>query len=162
MPIGKQGFQKGNKIALGIKWSDERKEKLRKALTGFKHSVATKLKMSAAQKGKTSPMKGKTHSNKTKLLWSINRKGKNTGIQNFNWKGDKVGYWGLHQWISRTFGKASGYGCMICAGTKGSDKIEWANISGEYKREADDWTTLCKSCHTSLDNLRIKEGLTLY
>jgi hypothetical protein len=29
--------------------------------------------------------------------------------------------------------------------------FNWANISGNYKREKDDWIMLCASCHQSWD-----------
>lgn len=56
-------------------------------------------------------------------------------------------YAAVHKWISRTYGKASH--CENCIKT--AKRFEWANISGEYKRERDDWKQLCPSCHRKAD-----------
>ena len=62
------------------------------------------------------------------------------------WKGEKVKYAGLHMWIARHKDKPNN--CQEC----GSDRfIQWANISGEYKRDLDDWIALCNSCHQKWD-----------
>src|SRR3954453_11804163 len=61
------------------------------------------------------------------------------------WKGDDVGYSGLHQWARRSFVKADR--CEDC-GTEGD--TEWANRGG-YKRERSDWMELCRSCHRKMD-----------
>lgn len=60
------------------------------------------------------------------------------------WKGDQVGYLGIHTWISRKLGKPNK--CEQC-GTTQSKGFDWANISGEYKRDLKDWKRLCKRCH---------------
>lgn len=63
------------------------------------------------------------------------------------WKGDAVGYDGLHRWVKNRRGKANG--CEHCG--KQDGKFEWANKSHEYKRELDDWISLCKKCHYQYD-----------
>lgn len=74
------------------------------------------------------------------------QKGQLEGEDNVNWKGDKVGYWGLHKWIQRKRGKAKK--CAACGGEK---RIQWANLSHEYKRNVTDWKELCQSCHSKYD-----------
>ena len=69
------------------------------------------------------------------------------GEKNVNWKGDEVGYYALHQWIQRKLGKATK--CEYC--NKEHNRIHWANISGKYKRDLDDWIQLCPSCHIYFD-----------
>lgn len=69
--------------------------------------------------------------------------------KHFNWKGDNIGYAGVHKWIQRTLGKPNL--CSIC-GITNSKKYEWANISGEYKRDITDWKRLCVSCHRLYDD----------
>ncbi len=64
-----------------------------------------------------------------------------------NWKGDKVGYNSLHDWIYRNLGKAKK--CQDCGSI---EKVEWSNISLEYKRDLNDWQKLCYSCHRKYDN----------
>ncbi len=73
------------------------------------------------------------------------------GEKNWKWKGDGVGYVGLHYWVRRELGNAS-Y-CEHCSGEK-SQTFEWANKSGLYLRDLIDWIRLCKSCHTIYDNKR--------
>lgn len=71
------------------------------------------------------------------------------------WKGDKVGYSSLHSWVKRYLGTPET--CEECGKTNLKGKyINWANISGKYKRELDDWKRLCKKCHHKFDNLSEK------
>lgn len=66
---------------------------------------------------------------------------------------DKKGYHPAHSWMEKTFGRPNG--CEDCnlksvpVGMKWY--FEWANISGEYKRERTDWRRLCKACHRKFD-----------
>ena len=76
------------------------------------------------------------------------RKGKRFGKENPNWKGDKVGYSGLHKWVSRHFGKPKE--CEKC-GRTGHRIVQWANKTGKYLRERKDWFVLCASCHKLYD-----------
>ena len=76
-------------------------------------------------------------------------KGHPSGVLNPNWKGDKVGYWGLHAWVYRLLGKPMF--CSLCKTTK-ARKYEWANISQLYKRDILDWIRLCSKCHINFDN----------
>lgn len=65
-----------------------------------------------------------------------------------NWKGDKVGRVALHQWVEQQLGKTRK--CEHCGSTK--EKIyDWANKSGEYKRDIGDWLRLCRKCHSKYD-----------
>lgn len=68
------------------------------------------------------------------------------GNKNPQWKGNKVKYRSLHQWIVNNYGKAnkcSNHDCKI----KKPKKFHWANISGKYRREITDYRPLCASCH---------------
>lgn len=66
------------------------------------------------------------------------------------WKGDKVGYDGIHAWLRTKFGKAS-----ICENSKCLGKgrtYEWALIKGrEYERKRKNFWQLCHSCHKKYD-----------
>lgn len=66
------------------------------------------------------------------------------------WKGDKVGYFALHQWVNKKLGKPGK--CEKCGkdGLK-RKQIHWANISGNYKRDINDWIRLCSRCHYFFD-----------
>ena len=76
-----------------------------------------------------------------------------------HWKGDKVGYTGLHIWIKQWYGNP--ISCEHCGvqgkkvfsgGNRYRWTIEWANISGDYLRDRNDFIGLCKSCHMRFDS----------
>jgi hypothetical protein len=75
------------------------------------------------------------------------------------WKGNKVGYRGLHLWVELHLGKPMK--CSFCGLTRiptGYKRyFQWANKSGEYKRELTDWIRLCVKCHKAFDGYRIGE-----
>lgn len=60
------------------------------------------------------------------------------------WKGDKVGYCALHRWVRKQLGIPT-----FCNNNLNhiSKRFVWANISGEYKRDLNDWHSLCNSCN---------------
>lgn len=70
------------------------------------------------------------------------------GEYNYGWKGDGVGYSGLHKWVARELGEPSK--CEHC-GTTEANKYEWANIDHLYKRNLNDWIRLCTKCHRKHD-----------
>lgn len=101
-----------------------------KGKKGFKMSLESRMKMS------------KSSSLRSKNLYSEEKNGR--------WKGDKVGYDALHQWVRRHLGKPGA--CEHCEKTGLSGKyIHWANKSHEYKRELSDWIRLCAKCHKAYD-----------
>jgi len=83
------------------------------------------------------------------------RKNKILGINHKNWKGDLVGYSALHRWVERKLGKP--LQCEDC-GTTAVKRYEWANISGEYKRDIKDFKRLCYKCHRKFDDHLIPRG----
>lgn len=73
-----------------------------------------------------------------------------SGVEASNWKGDNAGYQAKHIWIREKFG--SPLDCEQCKKTvENTRKIQWANISGEWWRERNDWRRLCTSCHRKFD-----------
>ena len=70
------------------------------------------------------------------------------GEKNHEWKGDKVGYGALHDWVYRKLGKPKK--CMNCNNT---ENLEWANKSRKYMRDLTDWISLCRSCHAKYDDI---------
>jgi hypothetical protein len=76
--------------------------------------------------------------------------GKYTHRKNENspvWKGDDVQYKQLHTWIRKMLGEPDKcYRCFTSAA-----KIDYANISGKYLRDIDDYIPLCSSCHKIYD-----------
>jgi len=141
-----------NKGQTGIKMSETTKQKLR-------------LKAIERLKDKTkNPMYGKHHTQATKDLISKANTGKKRtkkqikqmsirllaremkGINHPLWKGDNVGYTQLHAWIRTYYPKPKL--CEIC---KKKPPYDLANISGEYKRDINDFRWLCRKCHMKSD-----------
>lgn len=86
--------------------------------------------------------KGQRKSPKTEF-----KKGENLNEKHPLWKGDKVGYFGLHTWVQRKLGKAKK--CIKCNSEK---RVQWANKSHKYKRSLIDWLELCSKCHGKYDS----------
>ena len=88
---------------------------------------------------------------------SINTEFKKGTIENEKhpgWKGDKVGYHGIHKWLTRKLGQPKK--CDECGEKDSTKRFEWANISGLYKRDFSDWKRLCKKCHNNFDNITVR------
>jgi hypothetical protein len=71
------------------------------------------------------------------------------GARHGNWKGDEVGYRSLHLWVD-LHGVKTGR-CVECGrevGVARGTGTQWANISGEYRRDLDDFRELCIPCHS--------------
>lgn len=76
----------------------------------------------------------------------------NTGFEEnaANWKGNKVGYWGLHKWVEKHLGKP--HFCEHCGKRNLKHRqYNWANKSKKYKRVLSDWLRLCIKCHKAFD-----------
>lgn len=82
--------------------------------------------------------KKSAQANKCAECWSKNWKSEN----NSNWKGDKVGKAGMHNWVRRHKPKPDK--CVRCLIREPKDL---ANISQNYKRDIDDYEWLCRRCH---------------
>lgn len=90
--------------------------------------------------------------NKSGLVVNTGRfvTGGQTGANNPKWKGENAGYYAKHDWVIRQWGQPQM--CEHCdAENLGSRKHQWANISGEYKRNRADWLRLCAKCHFKFD-----------
>lgn len=143
-------------------------EKIKRNLKG------RKVWNSGVKGAQINPLKGKQMPLEWALKAADGRKGKcggwNKGLTvkdnpNFNhgkkhhfWKGDKVGIKALHQWVKRYLGRPKV--CEFCK--KHVDDpyaIHWANKSGEYKRDLNDWIRLCRDCHINYDKRQRKNML---
>lgn len=101
-----------------------------------------------------------THYLKGKKLpkWWCKRISEGQGKQenNVNWKGENAGYWTKHKWMVKVTKNPPK--CEDC-GVKGKKNlggrwtIQWANISGLYKRDIKDYKGLCTKCHSKFDGL---------
>jgi hypothetical protein len=70
------------------------------------------------------------------------------GEKSRRWKGEDASYVAKHMWIAKHYGKANK--CIMCH-TDSCKRYEWANISGEYRRDIEDYMELCPSCHRKHD-----------
>ncbi|MEW6610673.1 MAG: NUMOD3 domain-containing DNA-binding protein [Patescibacteria group bacterium] len=150
-PFSRETIEKIRKSNIGKKRSEETRRKISEAHKGLKPNLETRMKMSLAHKGKTSPA-----SIAALIQANEERRGKpqwwQRGDRHYNWKGDKVKYRSLHTWVEKRLGKPDG--CEFCGRKATGRQINWANKSGEYKRDLSDWICLCVPCHTQYDQLR--------
>ena len=171
---GKRGHPAWNK---NISPSKETREKISNKLTG-RHIFPTKNQIDywLSLRGKPTAMKGmlfteerlKKMSETHKRIgtvppsWSGKKRGKRTTEHQakiteslkgnkYHFKGDEVGYFGLHSWIRKKLGKPS-----FCSNGHIAGMYHWANKSGEYKRDLDDWHGLCPSCN-KIDGISAKK-----
>lgn len=70
------------------------------------------------------------------------------GDKSRRWKGKEAGYAAKHMWLTKHYQKP--LACEQC-GTKEFTRLEWANISGNYERERNDYKALCPHCHRLMD-----------
>jgi hypothetical protein len=72
------------------------------------------------------------------------------------WESSRKGYFYIHKWLIRKFGKAKK--CDYCGTKKG--KIEWAKIHHKkYERKKSNFWKLCRSCHIRYDRHNEKYGI---
>ena len=74
---------------------------------------------------------------------------------------DEVSYGALHDWVR--YHKDKTGRCEICQATEtGYEKdFDLANISGEYKRDLEDYAWLCRKCHSLFDRTKRKPQWTI-
>lgn len=93
--------------------------------------------------GERNPMYGKRHTEETRKKLSTKKKNEKHPL----WKGDDVSYTGLHLWIAKNKQKPDV--CEMCCFY---EPKHVANISGEYKRDVNDYQWLCPKCHGLYDS----------
>lgn len=69
------------------------------------------------------------------------------GKKHPKWKGNNVGYIALHDWVKRKLGRPCE--CVYCG--EREKQLDWANIDHKYKRQLEDYISLCRSCHRKYD-----------
>jgi len=94
---------------------------------------------------------GSMNKGKPKPSVSLALKGKEKSVR---WRGDKVSYRGLHNWVERQLGKPRF--CEEC-GSKGlrHRQYHWANVSGGCGGLVTGWRRLCVKCHRAVDTSRV-------
>jgi hypothetical protein len=70
-----------------------------------------------------------------------------TGKTSNAWKGERAGYHAIHIWLGK---HPKGAACEQC-GTTEYSRLEWANLSGEYRRDRSDYKAMCPRCHRLFD-----------
>jgi hypothetical protein len=130
MPKGFKGFQKGHKGFITPEGYKKRKNA--RYWLGKKRPDISKL-FSKINKGKH---------------FSPETEFKPTGCQGHKKLG-KNDYRHLHKWVVKELGRPDT--CSNCgqSGLSGH-QIHWANKSGEYKKNIEDWERLCVKCHFHL------------
>lgn len=116
---------------------------------GMKRYKSHNKKISKALKGKK-----KSAEHALKISIKAKERCKNP-LNNSNYKGDKVGYIGIHIWLRKTYGYP--FSCEKCNmnGIKKNNKwnIAWALKKGfGYERKRENFFALCNKCHRSYDN----------
>jgi hypothetical protein len=145
--------------------SKEHRRKLSESHKGYIMPEEQKRKISESHKKIGAPwMRGKKHTKEWKEKMSIVHKkigapwmkGKFLKEENPAWKGEKASYWAKHMWISNNFGRPKK--CEFC-GVENKKMYHWANLSGNYLRETNDWIRVCVPCHKKFDMGRISINL---
>jgi len=127
--------------------SKKQREAVSRASKGRTHTEEAKRKMSLANIGNKKHL-GHKHSDEAKAKIREARK-RQIGEKHPSWKGDKVGYGALHDWVRSKGGQPNQ--CEICGRTSAEVKIEWANKDHSYKRKMKDFLQVCRSCHRKYD-----------
>lgn len=82
-----------------------------------------------------------------RLESSLRNKGRFIMEDSPKWKGEMVGYRGIHSWVQRNYGKAEK--CEVCGTTE--KRVCWANRDKQYSRNIEDWFQACDTCHKAYD-----------
>lgn len=133
-------FVKGHKINLGKKQAYIDVLRRISKLRGQKRTDEQRKRISVALKGHTSWMKGLS--------------GLYTEEKSFAWKGNDVGYGGVHMWVKKWLGKPNK--CSVCGKVGYGRQMHWANKDHKYRRDLTDWLRLCVECHRKYDKQLIK------
>ena len=99
-------------------------------------------------------MKGKSNLHTTggssKLVYMYIKTGYAIGKKHGMWRGGKAKYQALHNWIRKSYGKATKCENSQCLGK--SKQYQWAlRQSRKYSRKVRDYIQLCRSCHRKMD-----------
>jgi hypothetical protein len=147
------------KWMLGRRLNEETKEKLREKMLGQNnpffgrtHTPESNMKNRLAHIGKRVSQETREklriiNTGKKMSLEAIEKTRKaNLREKNYNWLGEEAGYQAKHSWIRRNKEKTKN--CQRCGSNR---HIDFANISGKYKRDVNDFICLCRSCHKNYD-----------
>ena len=110
-------------------------------------------------KGKSNPavslaLKGKKRPDMSKWLRTAYEEGRKTvismkGNSNPAWKGKEAGYHAIHKWLYKRKERSN-----ICEFCETVVNVQFANLSGKYLRDVNDFIELCRRCHYWFDRDR--------
>lgn len=122
-------LEKGNKVNLGRRHTEEWKRRMSERMRGNKHSKGMKPNKTSFKVGHKAP---ETAFKK--------------GIPQLHLMKDNPSYGAIHNWVRLWKGRP--LQCEKCGKIKTTPKpIQWANIDHKYKRVLNDYIALCASCH---------------
>lgn len=148
----------------------------RKRPKGLKYEIIVQNK-AWFRRGQKPWITGKHHTVITKNNLRMNHLGKHfsretefksndvLGEKNNKWRGKDVGYFGLHTWIQRKYGKANHCenkenNILDFECSKKSNRYDWALIKGKrYERKQENFIMLCHSCHLKYDKEKSKKNM---
>jgi len=120
---------------------------------GFKHSEESKKKMRLAAKGRIISSEIRRKISETAI-----RNGTQQNENNSQWKGNSASYGAIHDWVRRKKDKPE-----VCEMCRTKEPQELANISGNYKRNINDYLYLCRRCHKLFDKqIKRNHGRNFY
>ena len=68
-----------------------------------------------------------------------------SGENHKKWKGEQAGYIAKHQWVRKHKPNPADGRCEKCG--RKDEQLELANISGDYKRDVNDFQWTCHRCN---------------
>lgn len=143
MPSGIYKHKKGRKT------TEKTRKKIGKVMKKKWQNLQYRTKQIQSHLGKESSFKGKYHTEEAKRKMKEAHLGKYREEDSPHWKGDDIGYPGIHLWIHRVLGKPKI--CEHCGATAKERKLQWANKDHKYRRNLKDWMGLCVPCHKKYD-----------
>lgn len=109
-------------------------------------SAERKAAISAAKKG--IPLSPKDRERVKEQFRELNKN--QIGTNHPRWRKEGLSYAGIHKWLERDYGKASGCENLDCKLI--SKSFQWAKLRGaDYDRNRLNFIGLCASCHQSYD-----------
>lgn len=124
-----------------LEWEHSYDKKIKKACTICGSKIYYRNKSGKCKRCARLGITNSEQSNRLRALAVMDGK-------NANWKGNSAGIYAKHKWMYTHYGQP--ILCDHCE-NKNNKRMEWANISGLYKRERYDWLRLCSRCHYKFD-----------
>ncbi len=145
--------RQGKKPALGIKHSEETRKLISDKSKARWNDPEYKAHMSIKRKEMH-----RQNPNRMKEIAKLVPK----GSESSQWRGDKIKYFGIHQWLQKYYGKA--YICqnLTCELKELNLVCEWAKLKHvDYERKRENFVMLCRSCHRKYDKKNGEQSINL-